>query len=203
MVAGRGVTHSERFERARREGDRMHGIQAWIALPLEAEETDPSFTHHAARDLPCLDAPGMRARLVAGRAFGENAGVKTFSPMFYIHCDLEAGAEATLPDDYPERAAYVVEGEIEYGADRFGAGQMIVFAVGHSIRLRARAASRLMLLGGGPVGERFIYWNFVSSSRERIEQAKADWQAGRIKLPDLDHDEFIPLPEDSRPPSVT
>lgn len=193
MVAGRGITHSERFERARREGGRMDGLQAWVALPKEHEETEPSFSHHAADDLPAAVEGGVSRRLIAGEAYGARSPVRTHSPLFYVHCTLERGARVALPSDAPERAAYVIEGEIGAGTQRFGAGQLIVFERGEAV-LQATSAAQLMLLGGEPIGERHIEWNFVSSSTERIAQAKADWRAGRFKLPDRDAEEFIPLP---------
>ena len=201
MTAGRGITHSERFEKARAEGGRMHGIQAWVALPKEDEETEPRFAHHGADDLPLHEGGGLRARLLAGEAFGAKAKVKTHSPMFCVHWALDAGARAQLPAEYPERAAYIVEGEIEVGGQAFHGGQMLVFKPGRPVLFRAATAAVVMLLGGEPVGERFIEWNFVSSSKERIERAKADWRAGRIKLPDRDHDEFVPLPGDPAVPA--
>jgi redox-sensitive bicupin YhaK (pirin superfamily) len=200
MTAGRGITHSERFEKARAEGGRVHGIQAWVALPRDAEESEPAFAHHGPDDLPFYEGGGLAARLLAGEAFGARAKVRTHSPMFYVHWTLAAGARAQLPAEYPERAAYVVDGEIEIGRERFGAGRMPVFAPGRPVVFEARAPSVVMLLGGEPVGERHIEWNFVSSSRERIERAKADWRAGRMKLPGRDDREFIPLPDDPPPP---
>jgi redox-sensitive bicupin YhaK (pirin superfamily) len=194
MTAGRGVTHSERFDRLRRTGGMLHGIQAWIALPTEAEETEPAFAHHGPEDLPTYEAPGLWARLAAGEAFGAKAGVKTHSPMFYVHWRLAAGATAGLPAEYSERAAFVAAGSVEIDGQTFTAGQMVVFAPGQTVPVKAVADAQVMLLGGETVGERFLDWNFVSSSRERIEQAKADWRAGRMKLPDFDHDEYIPLP---------
>ncbi len=193
MTAGRGITHSERFERARREGGRMDGLQAWVALPAEHEETEPAFSHHAARDLPALEEKGVARRLIAGEAYGARAPVRTHSPMFYVHSALAAGAREQLPGEFSERAAYVIAGEVEAEGQRLGEGQLVVFGAGPAL-LEARTPAALMLLGGEPVGERFIEWNFVSSSKARIEQAKADWRAGRMKLPDLDDQEFIPLP---------
>lgn len=195
MTAGRGITHSERFEQARAHGGPLHGIQAWVALPAADEETDPAFDHYDGALLPQFDDRGLRARLVAGSAFGLVSPVRTHSPLFYLHCDADAGARIALPDDAPERAAYVVRGSVGIGGERHGAGRMLVFDPGPAI-LTALEPSLLMLLGGEPLGERFIEWNFVSSSKARIEQAKADWRAGRMKLPDLDHDEWIPLPRD-------
>lgn len=194
MTAGRGITHSERFERARREGGRMDGIQAWVALPKEKEETDPGFSHHPEASLPRFDEPGVQSRLIAGEVFGVKAPVPVHSPLFYLHCELSPNAVLHIADEYAERAAYVASGAVEADGRRFDAGQMLVFTSGPKAALRAVTPATVMLLGGEPVGERFIEWNFVSSSRERIEQAKADWRAGRMKLPDLDRDEFIPLP---------
>jgi redox-sensitive bicupin YhaK (pirin superfamily) len=194
MIAGKGITHSERFEKARREGGPLHGIQSWIALPNGDEEADPSFSHHEDTDLPVHQDGGVWLRLLAGEAFGLHAGVKTHSPLFYAHVVLEAGARIALPREYAERAVYVVSGALEASGSQVAALQMGVFDGGSEAVLQATAPSVLMLLGGDPVGERFIEWNFVSSSQERIEQAKADWRARRMKLPDLDHAEFIPLP---------
>lgn len=198
MVAGRGITHSERFEKARAQGDHLHGIQAWVALPTPEEETEPSFSHHAGKDLPAWQDGGIRGRLIAGQAYGLSAGVKVHSPLFYLHLEMEPGAGAGLPDDYPERAAYVAAGAIECAGRRFETGEMLVFAPG-PVRLKVLEGANVMLLGGEPVGQRFLYWNFVSSSKERLEQAKADWREGRMKLPDSDHLEWIPLPEDPAP----
>lgn len=195
MTAGRGITHSERFEKARRQGDHMHGIQAWVALPVAHEETAPAFAHHVGADLPIYQGHGLWARLIAGEAFGAKAAVKTHSPLFYVHWQLDAGAKAELPAEYPERAAYVVTGAVEVDGHRYDAGQMLIFKPGGAVLFTALQPSTVMLLGGEPVGERFIDWNFVASSKQRLEQAKADWKAGRMKLPDLDNKEFIPLPE--------
>ncbi len=200
MTAGRGITHSERFERARREGGHMDGIQAWVALPAEDEECDPAFDHIATDGLPRLDEGDIKGRLIAGDAYGLRAAVPVKSPLFYIHWKLPAGARVALPPGYPERAVYVATGEVEIEGQRFGDGQMPVFAAGGAAVVTARAPSVVVAIGGDPIGPRFIDWNFVSSRKERIEQAKADWRAGRMKLPDLDHDEFIPLPEAPPPP---
>lgn len=201
MTAGRGITHSERFEDLRAKGGTMNGIQAWVALPDGQEEIDPAFAHHEAADLPTYEAGGMWARLIAGEAFGVKAGVKTHSPMFYVHWALEAGAQAQLPAQYPERAAYVAQGVVEVDGRQFHEGQMLVFAPNQPVLFTAVTAAIVMLLGGEPVGPRFIEWNFVSSSKDRLEQAKADWRAGRMKLPDADDQEFIPLPGDPAPPA--
>jgi redox-sensitive bicupin YhaK (pirin superfamily) len=201
MTAGRGITHSERFEKGRAQGDRLHGLQAWVALPTELEETEPAFDHYDDADLPTYEGGGLWARLIAGEAFGSKAKVKTHSPMFYVHWALQPGAKAQLPAEYPERAAYVVEGQVEVDGHTYHAGQMLVFLPGQPVTFTAVTAATVMLLGGEPLGRRYIEWNFVSSSKERIEQAKADWRAGRMKLPDLDNGEFIPLPEPAPPPN--
>jgi hypothetical protein len=201
MTAGRGITHSERFERARREGGRMHGIQAWVALPERDEEREPAFFHHGTEDLPTLEATGASCRLIVGEAFGARAKVETHSPMFYVHWQLARDARAELPPDYSERAIYVAAGSVEADGQVLRAGAMAVFAPRETAALRALEPAIVMGLGGEPLGERFIEWNFVSSSKERIDQAKADWRAGRMKLPDADNQEFIPLPGDP-PPSA-
>ncbi len=199
MTAGRGITHSERFERARREGGPMHAIQSWVALPDGEEEITPAFAHHEGDDLPAHRDGGVWLRLLAGEAFGLRAAVKTHSPLFYAHIALASGARIALPGEHAERAAYIVSGTAEADGRAVSATQMAVFGRGAQAVLEATAPSVMMLLGGAPVGERFIEWNFVSSSRERIEQAKADWRAGRMKLPDLDNAECIPLPPDPPP----
>jgi redox-sensitive bicupin YhaK (pirin superfamily) len=199
MTAGKGITHSERFESARQHGGRMNGMQAWVALPAESEEIEPAFAHHPASDLPVMQETGLSARIIAGEAFGLKSPVKSHSPLFYMHCEAAAGARIRLPDEHRERAAYVAAGSVEVGGQTVEAGEMIVFAPGAPALVAVLQPSTVMLLGGEPVGERFIEWNFVSSSRERIEQAKADWRAGRMKLPDLDNSEWIPLPGDSPP----
>lgn len=201
MTAGRGITHSERFEKARAEGDHLHGIQAWVALPDGEEETEPSFSHHEGADLPSWNEAGVHGRLIAGSAYGLTAAARTLSPLFYVHLDLEPGAVAEIPAGYSERAAYVAAGEVEMEGERYGAGKMLVLgAGGGAASLRAMERATVMLLGGEPIGERFLYWNFVSSSRERLAQAAADWKAGRMKLPDADNREYIPLPDDPAPP---
>lgn len=201
MVAGSGITHSERFERARREGGPLNGIQAWIALPQEHEETAPAFFHHDMHELPIIDEHRATGRLIAGETRGVKGAIQTHSPLFYVHWMLEPGAELSLPADYSERALYIASGSIEIGGTQFASGQMIVLTQGAVPTIRTQEHAVVMSLGGEPVGPRFIDWNFVSSSRERIEQARADWQGGRMKLPDLDSHEWIPLPSDLPPPS--
>jgi hypothetical protein len=195
MTAGSGITHSERFERARAQGDRVHGIQAWVALPDGKEEIAPSFSHHAGNDLPQWADSGVTGQLIAGRAFGLAAGAQTHSPLFYAHLEMAPAATAEIPAGYKERAIYIAAGAIEMDGSRHEAGRMLVLGPTAS-RVQALEPSTIMLLGGEPVGERFLYWNFVSSSKDRLAQAAADWRAGRMKLPDADDAEFIPLADD-------
>lgn len=193
MTAGSGITHSERFEKARAEGDHLHGIQAWVALPDGEEETTPSFSHHEGDELPSWTDAGVSGQLIAGSAYGLTARVRTLSPLFYAHLEIKAGGRAELPGDHSERAIYVATGAVELGGRRLDAGQMAVLNKA-ATSLRAIDASEVMVLGGEPIGERFISWNFVSSSKERLQQAAEDWKAGRMKLPDADDQEFTPLP---------
>lgn len=194
MTAGSGITHSERFERARAVGDHLHGIQAWVALPGGDEETAPSFTHHEGDDLPQWHDRGVAGQLIAGSAFGLTAAARTHSPLFYAHLEMAEGSTTEIPAGHAERAVYVARGDVECGGEAHAAGRMIVVDRTAS-SLRALRPSTVMLLGGEPVGERLLYWNFVSSSHERLVQAAADWRAGRMKLPDADDREFIPLPD--------
>lgn len=197
MTAGRGIVHSERTgPQARRSGSRMHGLQIWVALPRAHEESAPAFQHVATDALPVLERDGARLRVLAGSAFGASSPVRTLSPLVYVDVRLAAGAELELPRDVPERAIYLVSGELACSAERAVAGRMLVLARGAPVRLRAVADARLVLLGGAPLdGERHIDWNFVSSSRERIERARADWKARRFPLIPGDDAEFVPLPE--------
>jgi redox-sensitive bicupin YhaK (pirin superfamily) len=200
MTAGRGITHSERFERARAEGGPMHGLQAWVALPEADEEIEPAFQHLPASALPTWQEDGVDKRLIVGSHDGATTPVRAHSPLFYLHWQMPAGSRSTLSAEYSERAAFLVDGAIEVDGEALSPGTMRVFTAGAPVTFVALQPSTLMLLGGEPVGERFIEWNFVSSSRARIEQAKADWRAGRMKLPDLDNGEFIPLPDEPPPP---
>ena len=203
MTAGSGVTHSERLERARREGAHMEGIQAWVALPDGQEEIAPSFEHHAGTNaLPTWRADGISGRMVAGEALGMKAAVGVYSPLHYLHLEMEPGARFQTPTDHAESAVYVVSGLVEIDDGRpLGHGQMAVLEKRVASVVCALEPSVVMILGGEPVGQRFIDWNFVSSSKDRLEQAKADWRAGRMKLPDMDDQEFIPLPPDPTPPA--
>jgi redox-sensitive bicupin YhaK (pirin superfamily) len=202
MTAGRGIVHSERTDPVVLAGGRtMHGLQAWVALPDGQEEIAPAFAHHAGDgELPSYSDGGLWARLVAGRAYGVQAGVQTHSPMYYIHWELKAGARAAPPEGYPENALYVVSGEVEVEGQRHGVGHMLVLSPGARPTVTAVTDATVAVLGGEPVGPRYIWWNLVSSSQERIEQAKADWAAGRMALPPGDDHEFIPLPDDPPPP---
>lgn len=203
MTAGRGVVHSERTDPQRRAaGGRLNGMQAWVALPVEREDDAPSFSHHAGGDLPAYEQGGLFARLVAGEAYGARTGVPVASPLFYVHWEMQPGVRAAPPKGkgdggYSERAVYVVSGAIEVGDQRVGAGQMAVLEPHAEPVITALEASTVMLLGGEPVGPRLIWWNFVASTQDRMDAAKADWKAGRMKLPEGDDHEFIPLPDDA------
>jgi redox-sensitive bicupin YhaK (pirin superfamily) len=199
MTAGAGITHSERFDGMRDTGGHMDGIQTWVALPDSDEEDAPAFDHYPADALPTFEEDGLSGRLIAGRAFGIESPAKTHSPLFYVHAELQSGSRMSLPEDYAERAVFVASGGIDVGGKSYESGQMLVFSKRSSPTIRAVGATRLMLLGGEPLGPRHIWWNFVSSSKERIETAKADWLAGRIPLPPNDNQEFIPLPDEPKP----
>jgi redox-sensitive bicupin YhaK (pirin superfamily) len=201
MIAGKGITHSERTApERRRAGERLFGIQTWVALPEDAEETAPAFEHVERERLPFLDGEGKQVRLILGTLFGERAPVKTFSEMFYADAVLAEGARLPLPAEHEDRGIYITEGEIEIAGERFEAGRMMVFRPGDEITISARRPSRLMMLGGETLnGPRYIWWNFVASSRERIEAAKSawaagDWEHGRFRLPPTDRSEYIALP---------
>jgi redox-sensitive bicupin YhaK (pirin superfamily) len=201
MTAGKGIAHSERFEDpAVLAGGSLEMIQTWVALPESDEEADPSFDNYKPDALPIFTDKGVWMRLIAGTAFGLRSNVRTHSPMFYLHVVLESGAKFGLPKEHSERGIYIAKGKLEVGGRTYSTGEMLVFSKGIDPTLFAVEASTLMLLGGEPLGERFIWWNFVSSRRARIEQAKEDWREGRIMLPPNDNLEFVPLPEDkSRP----
>ncbi len=203
MTAGRGIVHSERTDDAlRASGQHMHGIQSWVALPEDAEEIDPSFHHHPKASLPVIEREGVSMRLIAGSAYGETSPVKTFSPIFYLGVEAAAGADIPLTDEYAERALYILSGRVEVDSEAHESGRMIVFDESAAPKIKALEASKLMVLGGAPIGKRFIWWNLVSSSEARIEKAKADWIASAeagfkdsvFSLPPGE-DEFIPLPE--------
>ncbi|MBV8526144.1 MAG: pirin family protein, partial [Acetobacteraceae bacterium] len=198
MTAGSGIAHSERTEPAlRTHNNRLFGIQSWVALPKPMEEMPADFVHYDAQTLPVIDESGTRLRLIAGEGWGACSPVSTHWPLFYADASLAPGADLPLPEQHEERGAYVVQGSVEVAGTRFDAGRMLLFRAGDRIGLKAGGGgARLLVLGGAIMdGPRFIFWNFVSSSRERIEQAKADWKARRFaKIPGDEH-EFIPLPE--------
>ncbi|HEY8088163.1 MAG TPA: pirin family protein [Polyangiaceae bacterium] len=196
MTAGRGIAHSERTAAGQRKaGPFIHGLQSWVALPAEHEEDAPSFQHVPQKALPEVGLPGVRLRIVAGAAFGEASPVRVASPLFYVEARMAAGSTLDLPDEHPERAAYVVEGAVECGGSRVEGGTMAVADVAGRAAVRALEASRVILLGGASLGKRYIWWNFVSSSEARIERAKQEWKEGAFPRIPGDDVEFIPLPE--------
>jgi redox-sensitive bicupin YhaK (pirin superfamily) len=201
MTAGSGIAHSERFEDpSSLAGGQLEMIQTWVALPEKDEENAPSFVNYTPDQLPVFTEKGVWMRLIAGNAFGLANGVKTNSSLFYLHVMLTKGAAFGLPKEHSDRGFYIVKGNVEVAAGAYHAGQMLVFTKGSDPLIIAKEDTTLMLLGGEPLGERFIWWNFVSSRKERIEQAKEDWKQGRIKLPPSDNREFIPLPADKSGP---
>jgi len=196
MTAGRGIAHSERTAPDQRTaGAKLFGIQSWVALTANDEETAPTFEHYGADEMPVLTGEGKTVRVIAGSVLGATSPVRTSSPMFYADVALEPGATVPLDPDHDERAVYTVEGEIDIAGDAFGPGQLLVFKPGDRITIRTRGAARFLMLGGEPLdGPRHIWWNFVSSRKERIEQAKENWKAGRFDTVPGET-EFIPLPE--------
>jgi redox-sensitive bicupin YhaK (pirin superfamily) len=197
MTAGRGIVHSERSPaNARTAGVRLHGLQLWVALPKEHEEVEPSFRHHPADSIPALDTDGARLRVVAGTAYGVTSPVEVLSPLFYVEARIEAGGELALPDEHAERALYVVGGAVSADRKTYGEGTMVAFREHTPASITALAPAHVMLVGGARLeGERYVWWNFVSSSRERIEQAKDDWRSRRFAPVPGDETEFIPLPD--------
>lgn len=201
MTAGRGIAHSERFEDPSALQAGLEMIQTWVALPEKDEENAPSFDNYKPDVLPVFTDKGVWMRLIAGNAYGLRSEVKTHSPLFYLHVMLQKGATFTLPKEHAERGLYVVKGSIEISGQVYTAFQMLVFSKADEPLIVAKENTTLMLLGGEPLGERFIWWNFVSSRKERIEQAKEDWKQGRIILPPNDNKEFVPLPDDKSKPA--
>jgi redox-sensitive bicupin YhaK (pirin superfamily) len=198
MTAGHGIAHSERTDQnLRSAANRLFGIQSWIALPRVNEETTPAFVHHPSAALPIVHEGGLHMRLVAGTGWGLASPVQVSSPLFYADAQLSPSARVPLPDEHEERGAYIVSGSVEVAGQTFDAGRMLLFRSGDRMALSAGAnGARLLLLGGAIMdGPRYIFWNFVSSSRERIQQAKADWKGGRFAKVSGDEEEFIPLPE--------
>ena len=197
MTAGRGIVHSERTPPdERRDGQALHGVQIWVALPQVDAEIAPEFHHHERDALPTISQPGMEAVLIAGSAYGQQSPVKVFAPMFLLEVHLAAGTELALPQEHLERGVFVVDGAVRWGELELAAAQMAVQTGPSAPSLRANEASRLLLFGGAPLdGERHLWWNFVASTKERIEQAKLDWKVQRWGKVAGDEDEFIPLPE--------
>ncbi len=201
MTAGRGIVHSERTPPELRANDtRLFGIQTWVGLPRHQEEVEPAFAHHGKDELPVLDGEGKRVRLIVGKLYGSRSPLTVFSDLFYADAALDDGTRLEFPTDHEERAVYIAEGCIAIAGNAFEAGRMVVFRRGSPVTLSATEPARLLLLGGEPLdGPRHLWWNFVSSSAERIEQAKADWKEGRFaKVPG--ETEFIPLPEEAPTP---
>jgi len=195
MTAGRGITHAERTPAAERaRASVIHGTQAWVALPRDAESCAPTFEHYGAAVLPLLERRGVRMRLIAGAAFGERSPVATASDLFYLDAEMAAGATLVLPDALGQRGCYVVTGSVRVGTIAYEEGRIIVLADGADVGIEAVAPSRVMLLGGPPLdGDREIWWNFVASDPARIERAKRDWAEGRF--PPVPGDaERMPLP---------
>lgn len=202
MTAGKGISHSERFENpAVLAGGELEMLQTWVALPEKDEESDPAFKNYKQSELPVVTDAGLWMRLIAGDAFGVKSNVSTHSPLFYMHVSLTIFSKINLPQNYTERAIYIVKGSVEIDHVIYHSKKMIVFKKEEDPSIIAKEETILMMLGGEPLGDRHIWWNFVSSRKERIEQAKADWKEGRIQLPQLDDHEFIPLPEDKRGPA--
>ncbi len=202
MTAGRGIAHSERFEDpSLLQSQRLEMIQTWVALPEKEEESAPEFHNYPEDKLPVHTDTGIWMRMIAGQAFGLHSPVKTLSPLFYIHAVLEPGTPLSLPQEHEERGVYIVNGEIEVNGHSYSNGTLLVFRKETDPVIKAKAKTNLMLLGGAPLGDRYIWWNFVSSRRDRIEAAKADWKAGNFKLPPHDQESFIPLPEDNSRPA--
>jgi redox-sensitive bicupin YhaK (pirin superfamily) len=202
MTSGRGIVHSERTgPETRATGHRLHGIQSWIGFPVKDEEAEPGFQHVARDDLPAAEKNGVAIRLITGSAYGLTSPVKIFSPTFYADAQFESGASLPMTDEHEERAAFVIDGDVEIGGTIYREAQMIVFDPGEAATLTAKTKARVMLLGGAPLdGDRHVWWNFVSSSRERMEKAKADWKAMRFGTIPGDDKEFIPLPPDTPSP---
>jgi hypothetical protein len=193
MTAGRGIVHSERAGDDLQTTSYLHGIQSWMALPQQEEECEPGFVHYPAGDLPTFDLDGVQVTVIIGEAFGHRSPVAVRVPMLYLELRMPAGTQIEVPADYDERAAYVVDGDVRIAEKSFGGGIMAVAQPEGPLRLSAAADSHVMIVGGAHMGKRHIWWNFVSSSKERIEQAKEDWVEDRFdKIPG--ETEFIPLP---------
>jgi redox-sensitive bicupin YhaK (pirin superfamily) len=197
MTAGRGIVHSERTApELRRAGSRLNALQIWVALPIAHEETEPEFHHHPAATLPSFKVEAARIRLLAGSAYGQTSPIHTFSPMFFLDVAMPAGSSLPLLQEHAERALYVLDGAVECGTERATAGRMLVFTPADEVVLRSSSDCRIVLFGGAPLdGKRQMWWNFVSSSKERIEQARRDWKDRKFPKIPGDEVEFVPLPE--------
>ena len=194
MTAGSGIVHSERAGDDLDTTSRLHGIQSWMALPADEQECDAEFVHYPASDLPGFEHAGVRVTVIIGEVFGQASPVAVRAPMLYLELRMPAGSEIEIPADYDERAAYVVEGDVRIDAESLGAGLMAVAREGKALRLSATEDSHVMIVGGAHMGKRHIWWNFVSTSKDRIEQAKKDWEEKRFgSIPG--ETEFIPLPD--------
>lgn len=202
MTAGKGIVHSERFEDpAMLNGGELEMLQTWVALPEKDEEGDPTFENYKPDHLPVFTDTGVWMRLIAGEAFGMKSNVKTHSPLFYVHVVLQPGVRFGLPKGHSERGVYVVKGHVEVNGTTYNPGQLLVFTKGVDPLIIAKQSAVLMMLGGEHIGDRYIWWNFVSSRKDRIEQAKEDWKQGRLDLPPMDNEEFVPLPESKGKPA--
>jgi redox-sensitive bicupin YhaK (pirin superfamily) len=193
MTAGRGIVHSERASDDLNRTSRLHGIQSWIALPLDLEETEPTFLHYPASSLPEMSTDGCTVRVIMGSAYGLQSPVLTYSPTLYLEATLQASANLDVLDEAAERGVYIVAGRVEIGGSDYAEGTLAVLRGGGNARLAARTDARIIVIGGTPVGPRHIWWNFVSSSEARIERAKRDWAEMRMGRVPGD-DELIPLP---------
>jgi len=194
MTTGSGMVHSERAGDDLNETSRLHGIQSWMALPVDEQERDPAFQHYPAADIPEVEVGGVTVRVIIGEAYGKTSPVHAYSSTLYLECVMPKGSQVALPDQYEEIGAYVVSGSVSIDGRSYGAGVMAVGCDGAAVTLSAEEESRVMVVGGEPLGERYLYWNFVSSSKERIEKAKSDWREGKFgQVPG--ETEFIPLPD--------
>lgn len=195
MIAGRGIVHSEReTEEAKQQNRQLHGLQLWLALPESAEEVNPEFIHYPSASLPALNLQGVALRVLIGSAYGVSSPVKTLSPTLYVEADLKAGQSLALPEGVAELGIYVASGQIELGEQSLASYSLATLEAPYQAEIRAQTDSRIAMIGGEPLGKRYMWWNFVSSRKERIEQAKHEWQHKEFPLVPGDEEEFIPLP---------
>jgi redox-sensitive bicupin YhaK (pirin superfamily) len=197
MTSGRGIVHSERTAPDHRvDGEPIHGLQCWVAMPAAQEESAPGFSHHDSAALPLISDAGKTVRVITGSAYGQRSPVPTLTDTLFADVKLSAGATLPIDADTEERAIYLIAGEVDIAGDRYSAGRLLIFRPGDRITVTAVGDAHLVLLGGATMdGPRHIWWNFVSSRKERIEQAKADWKSARFDRVPGDEAEFIPLPE--------